>query len=148
MNKITALALSFCCISGSLVAADAPAAAETAPAAAATKPARPTLELGMTGEQIVEIVGKPNRVKKIKQDGLDAEVWYYTFDKPVNRRQVATSTRDVPYFDPLFDRMKMMKEMVFSQETTYLEETTELLMINGMLAQSKRYRQLRKDRID
>ena len=143
--RAPAITLAFCCLVQAAFSATDPAQAGTPAVPAAQKPARPTLEAGMTAEQIVQIVGKPNRVKKLKQDAIEAEVWYYSFDRPYGVRQIAAQMREVPYVDPITGVMKMMQEPVYSEERSYLVETTELLIINGALAQSKRYRQVKRD---
>ena len=120
----------------------------TPAAPVAASAARPTLEAGMPAEQIVQMVGKPKRVKKLKQDAIGAEVWYYSYDRPYGMRQIATRMREVPYVDPITGVMKMLQEPVYSDERSFLVETTELLIIDGTLAEWKRYRQIRRELAD
>ena len=142
--KTTVITLIFCCSISTAFPAMSRAQSGTPAAPVAASPARPTLEVGMSAEQIVQMVGKPKRVKKLKQATIAAEVWYYSFDRPNGMRQVATRMRDVPYVDPITGVMKMLQEPVYSDERSFLVETTELLIIDGALAQSKRYRQIRR----
>ena len=99
----------------------------------------------MTSEQILQLVGKPSVVKNLKNAEVKAEVWLYRYDKLDGVKQVATSMQDVPYVDPITGILKMIQEPVYSQERTYLVETTELLVVDGKLTSSKRYRTTRRD---
>ncbi len=138
--KSTLFALTLSCLLTAATGAAASATTDTTTDTAVAKAARPTLEVGMSAEQIVQLAGSPARVKKIKRAEINAEVWSYTFSKPVGTEMVATRTQDVPYVDPFTGVMKMLKEPVQSLQRTYLVETTELLMIDAKLAQAKRYR--------
>lgn len=132
-------ALVFCGVSLPAFAVDAAANAS------ATKPARPSLAVGMTAEQVREIAGKPSTIKPVKKEGLKAEIWIYKFDKLAGVKDVATSTRDVLVADPIGGIVKTMPEPVYSQQRTFVVETTEVLMIDGALAGAKRYRSVRND---
>lgn len=113
-------------------------------AKAASKSARATLVIGMSAEEVRTIIGKPKRVKAMKQDGVVAEVWLYSYNTPTGVRQIATSMRDVPFIDPLTGVLRMIQEPVYSHQMTYVVETTELLMVDGALANSKRYRTVKR----
>ncbi len=141
MNKLTALLLASCCLPCLTTAADASPARASETAAAAATPARPTISIGMKAEQVLELAGQPKRVRKLKQEGIAAEVWYYTFSKRVGVTQVASSLTYIPWVDPISGITKMMPEPVYTQQYNYMIETTELLMIDGALAQTKRYRE-------
>lgn len=119
----------------------APAAAPETPAA---KPARPTIAVGMTADEIRQIAGNPVRIKRLKKEGVEAEIWYYKYNRLANVKEVATKTVDVPWVDPITGATKMMPEPVYSQQRTFVVETTELLLVNGQLASSKRYRDVEK----
>ncbi len=121
------------------VATPAVAAAGAAPAPAA-KPARTELLIGMPAAQVRELIGAPRRVKAIKREGVAAEVWFYSYRAPAGVRQVVTGTREIPYVDPITGVMRSIPEPIYSQERVYLEETTELLIVEGTLAASRRYR--------
>ncbi len=116
-----------------------PVEAGAAPAPAA-KPARTELLIGMPAAQVRELIGAPRRVKTIKREGVAAEVWFYSYRAPAGIRQVVTGTRDIPYVDPITGVMRSIPEPIYSQERLYLEETTELLIVDGTLAASRRYR--------
>lgn len=114
------------------------------PAPAAAKAASPALAEGMTAAQVLQIAGKPESVKPLKQEGIQAEIWRYSFKQTLNVRPVVTGTRQEPYFDPITNQQKNRTEMVYGQETSALVEVTELLMIDGKLSKTKRYREIEK----
>lgn len=123
----------------------AAAAADKAPKNAGSppaKPGRPTLQVGMSAEQVSASIGKPHKVKALeqKQEGVQSEVWFYSYRVPAGMRNVAIGTRDdAPYVDASGIR-RMTQLPVFQQVQDYVTETTELLMVNGILAATKRYR--------
>ncbi len=110
--------------------------ADSRPASAA----RPTIAVGMKSAEIRSLIGAPARVKPVKNDEVAAEVWYYNFSRAVGTRQVVTSTQEVPYFDSMSNSIKTRQEPVYGLETTSVSETTELLMVDGVLVGTKRYR--------
>ena len=124
-------------------------AAEAEPAAA--KPARPTVAIGMNADQVLEMIGKPKRVKKLKKEGVNAKVWIYIYRKAVGVRQVAATIRDIPLGEPVAFccsrsvPAKMIPEMVYSMENVYITETTELLIVDNLLVSFKRYRTMDQD---
>lgn len=120
----------------------APAAAPETPAA---KPTRPTIATGMTADEIRQIAGNPAKIKRLKKEGVQAEIWYYKYNRLANVTDVATRTINVPWVDPITGVTKMMPEPVYSQQRTFVVETTELLLVNGQLASSKRYRNVEKN---
>jgi hypothetical protein len=97
----------------------------------------------MSAEQVRACIGKPHKVKTLKQKqaGVQSEVWFYSYRVPAGMRNVAVGTRDdMPYIDAS-GRPQMTQLPVFQQVQDYVTETTELLMVNGTLAATKRYRQ-------
>lgn len=99
----------------------------------------------MSSQDVRSTIGKPKRIKPMSQDGVVAEVWLYSYDTPAGVKQIATSMREIPFFDPITGVMRMIQEPVYSQQMTYVVETTELLMVDGALANSKRYRNMKQD---
>ena len=132
------------CSSSSVFAEEAQAPAQSAPAATAEKPARPTIAAGMTPDQVRSIAGNPDRIKRLKKKDVDAEIWFYKYNTLANVKDVAVKTIDVPYVDPGSGMTKTIPEPVYSQQRTFLVETTELLFVNGVLTSSKRYRTVDK----
>ncbi len=107
------------------------------------KPARPKLEVGMSAEQVRACIGEPHRVKTLKQKQAEvqSEVWFYSYRVSTGVRNVAVGTRDdAPYVDAS-GRVQMTQIPILQQVQDYVTETTELLMVNGTLAATKRYRQ-------
>ncbi len=106
-------------------------------------PARPVpkISVGMSAAQVIERIGQPTRIKKVPNEaGLVSEVWYYETTVKVGVHEEALSTRDVPYIDPKTGIEKILKEPVYSLVNDYVTETTALVMIDGFLTGSKRYR--------
>lgn len=100
---------------------------------------RRMIEIGMPADEVRALIGEPNRTKRVKSEGTDAEIWYYTYTKTGGTKHVVASMQDVPYFDSMSNSMKMRPEPVYGLETETLTETTELLFVDGVLAASKRY---------
>ncbi len=117
----------------------------TEPAVTAPKPTRPTIAIGMSADAVRALIGAPQKIKRLKPERATAEIWLYRFSKPAGCRQVATGSRQVPYVDPVSGTAKMLMEPVYGLEQTSLEETTELLMVDGVLAAAKRYRSSRRN---
>lgn len=140
----SALALGFCGMGNSVWASDAVAKPAGASASASvSKPARAAISVGMSAEQVQGVIGKPERIKPLKKEGVSAEIWFYSFEKLAGTKDVATSTRDVPVVNPITGTIRMIPEAVYTQQRVYVTETTELLMVNGALASSKRYRHVK-----
>ena len=114
------------------------------PAPAAAKAKSPALAEGMAAAEVLQIAGKPESVKPLKQEGIQAEIWRYSFRQTLNVKPVVTGTREEPYFDLMANQLKTRPEMVYGQETSSLVEVTELLMVDGKLAKTKRYREIEK----
>ncbi len=114
-------------------AADQPAPVE--------KKERPRIEIGMTAAQVRERIGEPLRIKKVDNEaGLPSEIWYYETTTKVGVHEEALSTRDVPYINPKTGIEQIIKEPVYSLVDDYVTETTALVMVDGHLTGSKRYR--------
>lgn len=115
-------------------------------AAPASKSARPKIAIGMTAAEIRALIGAPTKIKKVpRKEGVEAEVWYYDFTVPGEMRDVALTTRDVPYINPKTGVETIIKEPVYSQVQDYVTETTALVMVDGVLTGSKRYRSVSRD---
>ncbi len=125
------------------VAADG---ADGAPAGAAEKSARPKLEIGMSAEQVIAVVGKPHRVKKAPNKAeLAAEIWYYEYRMKAGVHEEVLGTRDVPYVNPKTGVEQIIKEPVYTVVDDYVVETTALVMVDGHLTGSKRYRSVSQE---
>lgn len=134
-----------------LFAADAPAAPDKSPKVAAgdaasgtkdaKKPGKKPLEKGMTGDEVMALIGKPQQVKPMaKQEGVDgkSEIWIYR--RPAGERsvQVVTGTREVPAFSGLGQNGTDMAsgtrtELIYGNKTVKMYHVTSLLMMDGKL---------------
>ncbi len=141
---IVAGAVAFCVSIPSVRAETAAPAAAPATEATPAKPSRPTIATGMTADEIRQIAGNPARIKRLKKKDVQAEIWYYKYNRLADVKEVASKTIDVPWVDPISGITKMMPEPVYSQQRTFVVETTELLLVDGLLASSKRYRTVEK----
>lgn len=94
----------------------------------------------MKADEIKAAIGNPDRIKPVKNDEATVEIWFYKYSKVVGTRQVVTSTTEVPYFDSMSNSIKTRAESVYGLENTSVTETTELLLVNGLLVSTKRYR--------
>lgn len=142
-SLIAAVALAICGLPSLSLAATA----DTRPAEtkSANKAARPTIDVGMTADQVRAIAGEPIRIKPLKKEGVSAEIWVYKFDRLAEVKDIPTSINDVPYIDPITGVERSIPEPVYSQQRIFTVETTELLMVNGALTGAKRYRNVRQN---
>jgi hypothetical protein len=100
------------------------------------------LRRGMKPEEVKTLVGEPLAVRSREPGPAGAaappaETWTYQRKVSEIVQQVATSTKDVPYFDPFLNTIRMIKEPVYQNETVTVLDTIELLMIDGLLREWK-----------
>ena len=138
------LALSFCLPNSAVRAAEN---AKTAVAVKdeAKKTTRPTVSIGMSAAEVRELIGQPAQVKPYKKGEVRAEIWCYSYDQSTGVRLVSTGMRDVPFYNFRIGAMDTYKEPIYGQERLVLVETTELLMVDGVLASAKRYREQQRN---
>jgi hypothetical protein len=132
------------CLIGSFAVASPPRA--DAGAAEATTKAKPALELGMTPEQILAAIGKPQEVKPMPTAEGKAEVW--TYRRVLHREvvQVAASTRDVPvYLGVYSSELGTAKEFIYNQVRRTKYQVTALLVFEGQLASAKQWVEVKDD---
>lgn len=137
------LLLLACALSGGLPAASNP------PETKSSDPARKSaqaLEMGMTAEQVVEVVGRPHQVKPMPNTDGKAEVWTYRRVAGRSVSQVAANTREVPAFvggnsQELGTRMEIDYRPV--QRTKY--QITALLLYEGRLTSAKQWTEVEQD---
>lgn len=110
------------------------------------KTERPKLEIGMSAEQVIALVGKPHRIKNAPNDaGLKAEIWYYEYKVKAGVHEEVLSMRDVPYTNPKTGVEMILKEPVYSMVDDYVTETTALVMVDDHLTGSKQYRSVSQE---
>jgi hypothetical protein len=132
------------CLIGSFAVASPPRA--DAGAAEATTKAKPALELGMTPEQIMAAIGKPQEVKPMSTAEGKAEVW--TYRRVLHREvvQVAASTRDVPvYLGVYSSELGTAKEFNYNQVRRTKYQVTALLVFEGQLTSAKQWVEVKDD---
>jgi hypothetical protein len=142
------------CLIGSFAVASPPRA--DAGAAEATTKAKPALELGMTPEQIMAAIGKPQEVKPMPSAEGKAEVW--TYRRVLHREvvQVAASTRDVPVYLGAFSSQLQergigdagpgtAKEFIYNQVRRTKYQVTALLVFEGQLTSAKQWVEVKDD---
>lgn len=127
-----------------------PPAAVGGPEAPA-KAAKRSLHHGMTAEEVIAMIGKPNKVAPMKDGDGKAEIWTY-------RRQTGTKTMQVPSRElnegyssrpsaatdghalAYIDRPSMS----YALETTTTYQVTSLLLYEGKLVTAKQWSEQEK----
>lgn len=94
------------------------------------------LKKGMSANEVVALLGQPSERKQEQVTPVHVEVWTYIIVS-TEQREVAISTRDVPYIDPFSGAQKTMKEPVYAQETTKTTLKVDLLVIEDRLIEWK-----------
>lgn len=124
------------------VAARTSATAPAVPAAASADPKSPfrALKKGLTAAEVRFLLGAPAEIKRVESAGITSEIWTYRTSVPGPARQVAAEMQDVPFVDPVTGIMRMIKEPIYKLEQTRINETTDLLMIKGLLVEWKQLR--------
>jgi len=107
----------------------APASAPTAGAATTPGGATPGLYVGMTPQAVRATFGEPLR---IEATGLQA-TWTYERGRSTSTTQIAASTKEVPYVDPITGELLKIIEPDQSLETTTLIEELRLFWDNDQL---------------
>ena len=133
-----------------------PVAAQTAPVAPASNapnpapasvatPGKPALDKGMTGEEIVALIGKPAEVKPMTVGDGKAEVWTYRRLVRTDVRQVATQMESVPIEAGVSREGKMyetsVQQPVYKLEHIQVYQVTALLMFEGKLVRAKQWQE-------
>jgi len=120
-------------------------------AEAATKTPKRSLHQGMTADEVIAIVGKPDKVAPMKTPDGKAEIWTY-------RRQVGTTTMQVPSHElnaGYHDRPSAATDsqplgfvnrpsMAYALETTTTYQVTSLLMYEDKLVVAKQWTEQEK----
>lgn len=108
-------------------------AGTTAASSAAAESPRPTLQQGMSAEEVVAILGEPNAKTKDSDGDGRVEVWVYL--RPINTsvRQVAASMASVPWVDPVTGELRYISEPVIGMQRTEFVEELRLRLDDGRL---------------
>ena len=123
-------------IGAAAVAAPAPSVTSAPPAA---RKAPTPLVGGMTTDEIVAAIGKPEDVKKMANQDGKAEVWTYRRVIGHEVTQIASGTRDVPAFlgDPL--NLGTTKEIIYTPLRRTKYRVTALLIFEDRLITAKQW---------
>lgn len=110
---------------------------------AAQKPALPTIKKGMTGEEIIKIVGRPLKIEPMKTpEGQEAEVWIYSRLVETKTRSVQTGVTIVPAYDGTLNSGTTVTRPVWGMEHDTIYQFTRLLMFEGKLVASTQTREV------
>ena len=103
----------------------------------ANKSAKPSLEKGMTVEQIERIAGKPAEIRPLKAPEGKAESWIYRRVVDRQTRQIAATVKDVSAFKGEAFGMGSAPELEYRLEHTTVYQVTALLTFDGKLVLAK-----------
>lgn len=133
MNPVPAALLVVCTLMSPLSFA-APPEDRSAEKAKSEKPAKPSVQKGMTPEEVVAIIGKPAEVKPIEAEGVTSESWIY-------RRVAKRTVNQVPAPQSM-GGMGMgggMGSGTMRNERITFYQMTALLFVEGRLSASKQW---------
>jgi hypothetical protein len=122
-------------VSGDKTAGSAGAAKTPVAAGGAGAPLE--LHNGMNPGEVRQALGNPELVQQMGAAKGNAEKWIYTRGRKTEVRQVVAGTKDVPYFDPMLNEMRMIPEPVYADEATTITEELHLFWREGELVEWK-----------
>jgi hypothetical protein len=106
-------------------------------------PSPKALNQGMTAEEVIQRIGRPAEIRKIKAD-IPAEVWIYYRDLGSEYTMIASTTHSIPIQNFATGTMTSTPELDFRPERIDTTQHTELLMINGKLTSYKQFAQKKR----
>lgn len=109
------------------------AVSENSPTVPAGGLALTGLKKGLTPAEVRARLGEPAEVRSKEVNGVTTETWIYRRIVPGPAREVAVTTREVPYVDPITGKSRTTKELISKLENTEIEETTGLIFAQGIL---------------
>ncbi len=117
---------------------------------APTPPPTPTsgasrFSVGMTGDAVLAVAGRPAEVKPFRHKALRGEIWTYLQRRAIHERPVPKGYREIRRSDPLSGTTSKANEPIEGVETTYLHETTDLLLLSGKVAELQRHQRVTRD---
>lgn len=124
-----------------------PPAGEAAPA---SHPAKRALQKGMTADEIVALIGKPDKIEPMKTAEGKAEAWTYRRKIDTMVTQVPTHTIDITAFNGMpsagsLSGTVQTPTLAYSMETTTTYQVTSLLIYDGKLVVAKQWREREKN---
>lgn len=93
------------------------------------------LHKGMSAEQVRALVGEPRTIKPGESADMKVELWTYTRKIWTTTTTEATRTREVPYFDPFINAIRMVPEPDYQPLTIDVVERITLVMIEDQISQ-------------
>lgn len=103
------------------------------------------LQKGMLPGDVRALLGEPKSVQPFRPSETQNEVWTYVRTVTSTTTTEATRTRQVPYFDPFLNAIRMIDEPDYQPLTIDVTETLSLLFIDGQLAEWKTRRDTERD---
>ena len=97
------------------------------------------LEKDMPEEKVRELVGPPKKVEPMRGHAeVRSEIWTYERSLPGRVRQVVSGMQEMVGYDPITSQEYKYSVPVYSNQTDFVTETIELLMIDGKFAERRR----------
>ncbi len=101
--------------------------------------------VGAAQEAVLASAGRPAEVKPFRHKALRGEIWVYRQRRAIHERPVPKGYREVPRTDPLTGGTTKANEPIEGIETTYLHETTDLLLLSGKVAELQRHQHITRE---
>jgi hypothetical protein len=92
---------------------------------------------GMTGDEVTQLLGKPDRLTAYPGGGPTGQVWSYNI-AVVNRvDQISSGTREVPSWNPITNQPTTTIEPILTQRRSRRFTTLDLLFVDGHLLERR-----------
>ena len=88
---------------------------------------------GMTQEEVLKILGEPEKKEVASTADATLEIWHYAFVVGQTTEMVQTDTRMTHYSDPVTGVERDIPEPVMSPQTTVIKQTIQLMFENGLV---------------
>ncbi len=103
------------------------------------------LTTGASAEVIRALAGPPQTVKPFRHKTVKGEIWTYTHRRHLHDRAVPTGYRESTDTDPKAGSSRKVGEPILGLETTYLDETIDLLIVDGHVAEIMRQHRVARE---
>jgi hypothetical protein len=104
------------------------------------------LQKGMAEEKVRELLGAPKKIEADPEPSsplVKSEIWIYERSQPGRVRQVVTSVEEMVGYDPRTGHEYKYPVPIYSNQTEFVTQTIELLMIEGRFAEVRQKRHKR-----
>jgi len=118
--------------------------AKPGPTSTSVTPSGPEtyLKRGMTPKEVKTIMGNPIEIEPVKVQARTAEIWTYRRSTQGNVRQVQVGTHSLPIITTSSPGQTSVwqttAEPIYKQQTEIIDETIDLLMLDGHLQKVNR----------